>query len=79
MTLNAKIMEERAEARAEGLAEGLAKGQAKGQEKERRQNIKAAVKMMRQLGVSDLEIYKRISENFDISEEVLIDYINEKN
>ena len=71
MTLNAKIMEERAESRAEGLV--------KGQEKERRQNIKAAVKMMRQFGLSDSEIYKSISENFGIPEELLTNYINEEN
>ena len=69
MTLNAKIMEERAEAHAEGKAEGKAE--------ERRQNIKAAVKMMKQLGLPDSEIYKRILENFGISGELLTSYVNE--
>ena len=67
--------------REEGLKKGLKKGRekglAEGKEKERKQNIKSAVKMMRQFGLPDSEIYKHISENFGISEELLTSYINE--
>ena len=71
----------REEGREEGLEEGLKKGRekglAEGKEKERKQNIKSAVKMMRQFGLPDSEIYKHISENFGISGELLTSYINE--
>ncbi|MBU5471890.1 hypothetical protein KQI85_16375, partial [Falcatimonas sp. MSJ-15] len=71
----------REEGREEGLKKGLKKGRekglAEGKEKERKQNIKSAVKMMQQFGLPDSEIYKHISENFGISEELLTSYINE--
>ena len=89
MTLNAKIMEERAEAREEGITlgrkEGLEKGRTlgreEGREEERIKNIQKTIFLLHRLNFKDEDIIKEISQTFEISLETakqyMEDYYNE--
>ena len=65
MTLNAKIMEERAEAREEG------------REEERIKNIRKTVSLLRRLNFKNEDIIKEISQTFEISLETAGKYIED--
>ena len=65
MTLNAKIMEERAEAREEG------------REEERIKNIRKTVSLLRRLNFKNEDIIREISQTFEISLETAGKYIEE--
>ncbi len=89
MTLNAKIMEERAEAREEGITlgrkEGLEKGRTlgreEGREEERIKNIQKTIFLLHRLNFKSEDIIKEISQTFEISLETakqyMEDYYNE--
>ena len=93
MTLNAKIMEERAEAREEGITlgrkEGLEKGRTlgreegreEGREQERIKNIQKTIFLLHRLNFKSEDIIKEISQTFEISLETakqyMEDYYNE--
>ena len=65
MTLNAKIMEERAEAREEG------------REEERIKNIRKTVSLLRRLNFKNEDIIREISQTFEISLETAGKYIED--
>ena len=77
MTLNAKIMEERAEAREEGLT----LGREEGREEERIKNIRKTIFLLHRLNFKSEDIIKEISQTFEISLETakqyMEDYYNE--
>ena len=65
MTLNAKIMEERAEAREEG------------REEERIKNIRKTIFLLHRLNFKTEDIIKEISQTFEISLETAGNYIED--
>ena len=69
MTLNAKIMEERAEAREEGREEG--------REEERIKNIRKTISLLRRLNFKNEDIIREISQTFEISLETAGKYIED--
>ena len=89
MTLNAKIMEERAEAREEGRTLGLEEGRSLGREEgftlgreeERIKNIQKTIFLLHRLNFKSEDIIKEISQTFEISLETakqyMEDYYNE--
>ena len=81
MTLNAKIMEERAEAREEGRTLGLEEGRSLGREEERINNIQKTISLLHRLNFKDEDIIKEISQTFAITSEIagqyMEDYYNE--
>ena len=62
MTLNAKIMEERAEAREEG------------REEERIKNILTIISILKRFGIQDSKIIEQISEQFCINSDETAKY-----
>ena len=66
MTLNAKIMEERAEAREEGREEG--------REEERIKNILTMISILKGFGIQDSKIIEQISEQFCINSDETAKY-----
>ena len=69
MTLNAKIMEERAEAREEGREEG--------REEERIKNIQKTISLLHRLNLKNEDIIREISQTFEISLETAGKYIED--
>ena len=68
MTLNAKIMEERAEAREEGREEG--------REEERIKNILTMISILKGFGIQDSKIIEQISERFGITLDETYKYLD---
>ena len=73
MTLNAKIMEERAEAREEGREVG----REEGREEECIKNIRKTISLLRRLNFKNEDIIREISQTFEISLETAGKYIED--